>query len=64
MEEENNYFKTIVKDALSDLKYKKNACVFYEEQVEAVRNQFKGEIKVIEKDDFFYLTVIENYDKM
>lgn len=64
MEEENSYFKAVVKDALSDLKHKKNACVFYEEQVKAIQEQFNGEIKVAKINDFFYLTVIENYDKM
>ena len=40
MEEENSYFKAVVKDALSDLKHKKNACVFYEEQVKAIMQHF------------------------
>lgn len=59
MEEENNYFKNVIKDALDDLKNNKKAYVFYEEQVQAVKELFKGKLLVEKKDDIFYLTAIK-----
>ena len=58
-EEENSYFKNVVRDALDDLKHNKQAYVFYIEQVEEVKKQFKGkeEIKVEEKEGVYYLTL-------
>ena len=56
MEEENNYFKNVVKDALDDLKNNKKAYVFYEEQVQAVKELFKGKLLVEKKDDIFYFS--------
>ena len=61
MEEENSYFKNVVKDALDDLKNNKKAYVFYEEQVQAVKELFKGKLLVEKKDDIFYLTPIKKY---
>ena len=60
-EEENSYFKNVVRDALDDLKHNKQAYVFYIEQVEEVKKQFKGkeEIKVEEKEGIYYLTLEE-----
>ena len=59
LEEENSYFKNVVRDALDDLKHNKQAYVFYIEQVEEVKKQFKGkeEIKVEEKEGIYYLTL-------
>ena len=61
LEEENSYFKNVVRDALDDLKHNKQAYVFYIEQVEEVKKQFKGEeeIKVEEKEGIYYLTLEE-----
>ena len=56
LEEENGYFKSVIKDALDDLKHNKQAYVFYEEQVKAVQEIFKGELKIKEQDGIFYLT--------
>lgn len=56
IEEENSYFRSVVKDALDDLKKNKRAYVFYEEQVQAVKELFKGKLIVEKKDDMFYLT--------
>ena len=39
--EENSYFKIVVKDAISDLKHKGSAFVFFQEQVDAVKNVMK-----------------------
>lgn len=60
-EEENSYFRNVVRDALDDLKHNKQAYVFYIEQVEEVKKQFKEkeEIKVEEKEGIYYLTLEE-----
>lgn len=58
IEEENSYFKNVVKDAVKDLKNEKKAYVFYTEQVDAVKEIYKGKIKVKEEDGIFYLTKI------
>lgn len=55
-EEENGYFKNVVKDALADLKSNKKAYVFFIEQVKAVREKFIGKLEVEEKDGIYYLT--------
>lgn len=59
LEEENSYFKNVVRDALDDLKHNKQAYVFYIEQVDAVKQQFKGKLKVEEIEGVFYLTKIK-----
>lgn len=58
MEEENGYFKNVVKDALKELKENGRAYVFFIEQVNAVKEKFKGELKIEERDEVFYLTKI------
>ena len=61
-EEENSYFRNVVRDALDDLKHNKQAYVFYIEQVEEIKKQFKGKeeiIKVEEKEGIYYLTLEE-----
>ena len=55
MEEENGYFKNVVKEALNDLKHNSQAYVFFMEQVKAV----KEELKVEEKEGVYYLTKIK-----
>lgn len=57
-EEENSYFRNVVRDALDDLKHNRQAYVFYQEQVDAVIQAFKGEIKVKEEEGVFYLTKV------
>ena len=56
LEEENSYFKNVVRDAIDDLKHNRQAYVFYQEQVDAVIQAFKGKIKVKEADGVYYLT--------
>jgi hypothetical protein len=56
-EEENSYFRNVVRDALDDLKHNRQAYVFYIEQVEEVKKQFKGKIKVKEEEGIYYLTL-------
>lgn len=56
--EENSYFKIVVKDAISDLKYKGSAFVFFQEQVDAVKNVMKDtNIQVYYDGTFFRLTL-------
>ena len=52
MEEENGYFKNVVKEALNDLKHNSQAYVFFIEQVKAVKEEFKGKLKVEEKREY------------
>lgn len=56
-EEENSYFRNVVRDALDDLKHNRQAYVFYIEQVEEVKKQFKEKIKVKEEEGIYYLTL-------
>lgn len=60
-EKENSYFRNVVRDALDDLKHNRQAYVFYIEQVEEVKKQFKGKekIKIEEKEGIYYLTLEE-----
>ena len=58
-EEENSYFRNVVRDALDDLKHNKQAYVFYIEQVDAVKKAFKGKIKVVEDEGVYYLTKVK-----
>lgn len=56
--EENSYFKIVVKDAISDLKHKGSAFVFFQEQVDAIKSIMKDtNIKVYYDDTFFKLTL-------
>lgn len=59
MEEENSYFRNVVKEALNDLKHNSQAYVFFIEQVKAVEEEFKGKLKVEEKEGVYYLTKIK-----
>lgn len=59
LEEENSYFKNVVRDALDDLKNNRQAYVFYIEQVDAVKKAFKGKIKVVEDEGVYYLTKVK-----
>ena len=45
--EENSYFKAVVRDAIEDLQKTKSAYVFYQEQVDAVKEKIKDKIDVI-----------------
>ena len=46
LEEENAYFRGIVKDAVEELKDKGNTYVFFQEQVDAVKQIINKEVKV------------------
>lgn len=56
MEEENSYFKNVVRDALDDLKSYGSAFVFYEEQVQAVKEEYDGNVTVEEDNGIYKLT--------
>ena len=55
--EENVYFKTVVKDALNDLKNNGSAFVFFQEQVDALREMIDKEIEVKYDGTFFRITL-------
>ena len=56
--EGNSYFRGVVKDAISDLKHKGSAFVFFQEQVDAVKNIMKDiNIQVHYDGTFFRLTL-------
>lgn len=59
LEEENSYFKNVVKDAVNELKDKGNTCVFFQEQVDAIRKMIKGEIKVNFDGTFYKIKLIK-----
>ena len=61
LEEENSYFKNVVRDALDDLKHNRQAYVFYQEQVDEIVKAYQKELKIEEKDGIFYLTDIKQY---
>lgn len=62
--EENSYFKIVVKDAISDLKYKGSAFVFFQEQVDAVKSIMKDiNIQVHYDGTFFKLTLNKEENK-
>lgn len=62
--EENSYFKIVVKDAISDLKYKGSTFVFFQEQVDAVKSVMKDiNIQVHYDGTFFKLTLNKEENK-
>lgn len=60
-EEENSYFRNVVRDALDDLKNNRQAYAFYQEQVDEIVKAYQNELKTEEKDGIFYLTDIKQY---
>lgn len=61
LEDENGYFKSVIKDALDDLKNNGQAYAFYQEQVDEIVKAYPKELKIEEKDGIFYLTDIKQY---
>ena len=62
--EGNSYFKIVVKDAINDLKHKGSAFVFFQEQVDAVKNIMKDiNIQVHYDGTFFKLTLNKENNK-
>lgn len=62
LEEENAYFKNVVKDAISELKSRGNTVVFFQEQVDAIEQIFDIELNV-EFDGTFYKLSIKEEEK-
>ena len=61
---ESSYFKIVVKDAISDLKHKGSAFVFFQEQVDAVKSIMKDiNIQVHYDGTFFKLTLNKEENK-
>lgn len=62
--EENSYFKIVVKDAVNDLKHQGSAFVFFQEQVDAVKNIMRNvNIQVDYDGTFFRLTLNKEENK-
>ena len=57
--EENTYFKNVVKDAVEDLKYKGITYVFFQEQVDAVKQIINKEVKVNFDGTFYKIVLIK-----
>lgn len=61
LEEENTYFKNVIKEAIDDLKNNKEAYVFCDEQLQMVKEMAKKQkinLFVKDRDGIFYLTKI------
>ena len=59
LEEENAYFKGIVKDAVEELEDKGNAYVFFQEQVDAVKQIINKEVEVSFDGTFYKIVLIK-----
>lgn len=57
--EENTYFKNVVKDAVRDLKNNKVTYVFFQEQVDAVKEIINKEVKVSFDGTFYKIVLIK-----
>ena len=57
--EENTYFKNVVKDAVEELKYKGTTYVFFQEQVDAVKQIINKEVKVNFDGTFYKIGLIK-----
>ena len=59
LEEENAYFKGIVKDAVEELEDKGDAYVFFQEQVDAVKQIINKEVEVSFDGTFYKIVLIK-----
>ena len=57
--EENTYFKNVVKDAVEELKDKRTTYVFFQEQVDAVKQIINKEVKVSFDGTFYKIVLIK-----
>ena len=57
--EENTYFKNIIHDAIEELKDKGNAYVFFQEQVDAVKQIINKEVEVSFDGTFYKIALIK-----
>lgn len=59
LEEEDTYFRNVVKDAVEDLRNNKVAYVFFQEQVDAVKQMINKEIKVSFDGTFYKIVLVK-----
>ena len=57
--EENTYFKNVVKDAIEELKGKGSTYVFFQEQVDAVKQIINKEVEVSFDGTFYKIALIK-----
>ncbi|MCI7555111.1 MAG: hypothetical protein MST00_06740 [Tenericutes bacterium] len=57
--EENTYFKNVIKDAVRDLKNNKVTYVFFQEQVDAVKQIINKEVEVSFDGTFYKIALIK-----
>ena len=57
--DENTYFKNVVKDAVRDLKNNKVTYVFFQEQVDAVKQIINKEVEVSFDGTFYKIVLIK-----
>lgn len=57
MENQSSYFKTIVNDAIKDLRSKKTGFCFSQKQVDVIKSKTTKEIIVKYKEGIYYLSV-------
>ena len=57
--EENTYFKNVVKDAIEELKGKGSTYVFFQEQVDAVKQIINKEVEVTFDGTFYKIVLIK-----
>ena len=57
--EENTYFKNVIKDAVRDLKNNKVTYVFFQEQVDAVKQIINKEVEVSFDGTFYKIVLIK-----
>lgn len=57
--EENTYFKNVVKDAVEELEDKGDAYVFFQEQVDAVKQIINKEVEVSFDGTFYKIVLIK-----
>ena len=57
--EENTYFKNVINDAIEELKDKGSAYVFFQEQVDAVKQIINKEVKVSFDGTFYKIALIK-----
>ena len=57
--EEDTYFKNVVKDAIRDLRSNKVTYVFFQEQVDAVKQIINKEVKVSFDGTFYKIMLIK-----
>ena len=58
--EENTYFKNVIKDAVRDLKNNKVTYVFFQEQVDAVKQIINKEVEVSFDGTFYKIALIKD----